>query len=136
MVVKSGDNFVQSFVRVLCHECFPVEGGKERNGKGAGKFKIISLPSRSVNARRFRCGFWCVELVFEYFFTPGHPEADEIVKVSEEVALEDLTIAESVQRNLHAGIYRKGLLSPRHENGLVDFKELLTEVLAGSPLLP
>lgn len=99
-------------------------------------FSLNIFPGGFATERWLPRGPHRSELVFEYFFTPGHPEADEIVKVSEEVALEDLTIAESVQRNLHAGIYRKGLLSPRHENGLADFKELLTEVLAGSPLLP
>lgn len=76
------------------------------------------------------------DLVFEYFFEPGHPTADEIVETSEIVALEDLTISEYVQRNLRAGVYKTGFLSPRHENGLADFKELLGEVLAGHPLRP
>jgi hypothetical protein len=39
-----------------------------------------------------------------------------------------------VQRNLDAGVYERGLLSPRHENGLVDWHELYLEVLAsGGP---
>ncbi len=74
------------------------------------------------------------DLIFEYFFEPGHPEADEIVSTSEVVGLEDIAISESVQRNLRSGAYNRGFLSPRHENGLADFKELLEEVLAGEPL--
>ena len=76
------------------------------------------------------------DLIFEYFFEPGHPNADEIAAISEIVGREDIQIAESVQRNLAAGVYHSGVLSPRHENGLADFKELLTEVLAGETLRP
>jgi choline monooxygenase len=76
------------------------------------------------------------DLVFEYFFEPNHPTADEIVIASEAVGVEDVSIAEGVQRNLRAGIYVSGLLSPRHENGLADFKELLAEAFAGEPLRP
>ena len=76
------------------------------------------------------------DLIFEYFFSPDHDDIEAVVKVSEEVAEEDAAMAEAVQRNLDAGLYRSGLLSPRHENGLVDFKELLGEVLDGQPLRP
>lgn len=76
------------------------------------------------------------DLIFEYFFEPGHPSADETAATSEIVGLEDIAIAEAVQRNLRAGVYESGLLSPRHENALADFKELLEEVLAGQPLRP
>jgi phenylpropionate dioxygenase-like ring-hydroxylating dioxygenase large terminal subunit len=38
---------------------------------------------------------------------------------------QDRRIVESVQRNLRAGIYESGLLSPRHENGLRQFQDLV-----------
>ncbi len=81
-------------------------------------------------------GFDKSDLIFEYFFEPNHPEADDIVVTSELVCMEDLAIAEAVQRNLRSGAYDRGYLSPRHENGLADFKQLLEEVLAGEPLRP
>jgi choline monooxygenase len=76
------------------------------------------------------------DLVFEYFFDPSIQNATEIVAASEAVAFEDVRISEAVQRNLEAGIYQTGTLSPRHENGLADFKDLLTEVLSGQSLRP
>ena len=81
-------------------------------------------------------GYGKSDLIFEYFFEPNHPEADDIVVTSELVCMEDLAIAEAVQRNLRSGAYDRGYLSPRHENGLADFQQLLEEVLAGEPLRP
>ena len=36
---------------------------------------------------------------------------------------EDLAICEAVQRNLNAGIYQTGRLSPKHEAGLAWFQK-------------
>ena len=56
---------------------------------------------------------------------------------SEEVADEDALISEVVQRNLGSGHYVSGWLSPRHENGLVAFHELIREVVtSGGPARP
>jgi choline monooxygenase len=38
---------------------------------------------------------------------------------------EDRRMVEAVQRNLAAGTYEHGLLSPRHENGLLQFQDLV-----------
>ena len=38
---------------------------------------------------------------------------------------QDRLMVEVVQRNLAAGSYRRGLLSPRHENGLLQFQDLV-----------
>jgi len=74
------------------------------------------------------------ELIRDYFFLPGTPNADIIVKESEEVAREDAVMSALVQRNLAAGWYEDGPLSPRHENGLMDWHEIYREVIAeGGP---
>jgi choline monooxygenase len=39
--------------------------------------------------------------------------------------LEDFAICEAVQRNLEAGVYDKGPLNPRHENGVRHFHDLV-----------
>jgi choline monooxygenase len=45
--------------------------------------------------------------------------------MSVEVLDEDRIICEAVQRNLEAGVYEVGVLSPRHENGVAAFHEWL-----------
>jgi choline monooxygenase len=41
------------------------------------------------------------------------------------VAKEDLDICHAVQANLEAGIYDRGRLSSIHENGVIQFQELV-----------
>jgi len=48
------------------------------------------------------------------------------------VMAQDRRIVESVQRNLSAGNYEHGLLSPRHENGLQQFQDLVRAAERGS----
>ena len=43
---------------------------------------------------------------------------------------EDRVICEAVQRNLEAGVYDTGVLSPRHEHGVAAFQRWLRESLA------
>lgn len=40
-------------------------------------------------------------------------------------AEENIGIVEVVQQNLNAGVYERGPLSPRHENGLFHFHEMV-----------
>lgn len=42
--------------------------------------------------------------------------------ISEEVTREDIAIVEAVQKNLEAGIYEVGELSPKHEGGVAAFQ--------------
>jgi len=74
------------------------------------------------------------DLIRDYFFRPGEARADAIVKESEQVAAEDAVMSELVQRNLDAGWFEQGPLSPRHENGLMDWHEIYREVITeGGP---
>jgi phenylpropionate dioxygenase-like ring-hydroxylating dioxygenase large terminal subunit len=63
-------------------------------------------------------------------------EADETavrraVAASEVTTAEDITICEAVQRNLDAGVYRTGRLSPKHEQGVAWFQAEIRKRLAG-----
>ena len=61
--------------------------------------------------------------VYDYFAAPGADgEIDAMVEMSNVVLDEDQAICEAVQRNLEAGIYEAGRLSPRHESALVWFQ--------------
>jgi choline monooxygenase len=70
------------------------------------------------------------DVVFEYFFAPGHEaEAAASMASSAIVMGEDKDICEAVQRNLEAGVYDVGFLSPRHEQGLAAVHRLIREAL-------
>jgi choline monooxygenase len=68
-------------------------------------------------------------VVYDYFFAdPAATEANaETVRIGCEILDEDRAICEAVQRNLESGVYERGRLSPRHENGLAAFQRWLTE---------
>jgi len=62
------------------------------------------------------------ELIFEYFFADDAADVEAIVKFSEEVADEDVRVCEHVQRNLDAGRYQTGFLSPKWEHAVGVFQ--------------
>jgi len=50
--------------------------------------------------------------------------------MSDVVTAEDVEIAETVQRNLDAGVYEVGRLSPRHEGAVAAFQGFVRKALA------
>jgi choline monooxygenase len=69
-----------------------------------------------------------IDLYFEYFFEPGAPDLERIHAMNETVAEEDVRICEAVQRNLESGVYSEGLLSPKWEEPLLVFHDLIREL--------
>ena len=62
-------------------------------------------------------------LDYFYFFDPLRTaELSEMFKVSDLVTAQDKQVCEEVQRNLRTGIYRGGVLSPKHEQGVAWFQ--------------
>lgn len=74
------------------------------------------------------------ELRYCYLFNDVSPAAaranQEAIDLSLLVTRQDVDICEIVQRNLKAGVYHQGELSPRHENGVVYFHDLVRAVHA------
>ncbi len=64
-------------------------------------------------------------LDYIYLFPDGieRAEMERAVAASEITTAEDKSICEAVQRNLDAGIYETGRLSPRHEQGVAWFQQ-------------
>jgi choline monooxygenase len=60
-------------------------------------------------------------LDYLYFFPQYLPET--------EMAAADIAITEAVQRNLDAGIYERGRLSPKHESAVALFQERVTRAV-------
>jgi len=65
-----------------------------------------------------------VRISYRYFTRDGSSD-DEVVRISSTVLEEDARICAAVQRNLAAGTYRSGVLSPRHEDGVAAFQHLV-----------
>jgi choline monooxygenase len=75
-----------------------------------------------------------IEYLF-FFRAAGESAAAEreaALAMCARVTDEDRRICEAVQRNLRAGVYRSGRLSPRHENGVFAFQERVRAALGAS----
>jgi choline monooxygenase len=69
------------------------------------------------------------DLYFEYFFDDHADDVESVIKFSEEVADEDMRMCEHVQRNMNAGTYREGVLSPKWEYPLASFQQLVVDTV-------
>jgi choline monooxygenase len=67
----------------------------------------------------------------DYFYlTPGgEAVSTETMAMSDQVTAEDKWIVERVQANLNAGVYDRGRLSPKHENGVAAFQAWVREII-------
>jgi choline monooxygenase len=67
-------------------------------------------------------------LDYFYFFDPARSEdLAAMFAVSDLVTTQDKQVCEEVQRNLRTGIYRGGVLSPKHEHGVAWFQARIAE---------
>ncbi len=70
-----------------------------------------------------------------YFFTDVSPEKEEENRKSAEwsaqIVSEDLDVIVGVQRNLNAGIYDRGPISPKHEHAVLAFQNMCRDGLTG-----
>jgi choline monooxygenase len=76
------------------------------------------------------------KLIYNFFFTDTSPAAEPTIRAAiaaaTQVTREDTQICQAVQRNLDAGLYDTGRLSPRHENGVWYFQNLVRQALGSS----
>jgi choline monooxygenase len=72
-----------------------------------------------------------VRLEYLFLFRDGASAAEReaALAMCGQVTAEDQAICETVQRNLRAGVYEAGRLSPRHENGVFAFQERIRAAL-------
>ncbi|GDX79709.1 (2Fe-2S) ferredoxin [Deltaproteobacteria bacterium] len=118
-----------------------VSHAAEVQGEGANGGRWVWLwPNVAVNVYRSGMNLErvlpdgpgrCV-VEYTYLFAEGTSVADrdETVAMSHRVTLEDRRMVEAVQRNLAAGVYRTGSLSPKHERGVEAFQRWWTEALS------
>jgi choline monooxygenase len=74
-------------------------------------------------------------LIYNFYFRDISPEGTEARRRTIEtncgIVREDFGICETAQGNIDAGRYTQGPLSPRHEDGVRYFHELVRNALAG-----
>lgn len=75
-------------------------------------------------------------LVLDFCFAPADQCVDDArernrldVVASDRICLEDKAICEAVQRNLQAGVYDTGSLSPKHEGAVAAFQRRVTDAV-------
>lgn len=66
-------------------------------------------------------------LDYLYFYDPRTADMEAVLSASNTITAEDVAICEAVQRNLNAGAYEVGVLSPRHEDGVAWFQTRLAK---------
>ncbi len=67
-------------------------------------------------------------LDYFYFFDPARTEdLARMFVASDRVTAQDKQVCEEVQRNLSAGVYRGGVLSPKHERGVAWFQARIAQ---------
>ena len=107
------------------------EAGQVEGSASAGVW-VFRYPNLAINVyadgmnieRIVPVGHDKTEVIYDYFaYDVGPERMAEMVEMSNVTLDEDQAIAELVQRNLDAGIYRNGLLSPKHEMGLAWFQQ-------------
>ncbi len=72
-----------------------------------------------------------VELQYHFLFRDLAREKTnrEAMDMSTAVTAEDIKICEIVQKNLRAGVYKTGVLSPRHEGGVALFQDMVRKAV-------
>jgi choline monooxygenase len=66
-----------------------------------------------------------------YLHEPEDPGVDAAMASSERIFDEDAWVCERVQRNLTAGIFHEGVLSPEHDGAVAWFQARVAQMLAG-----
>jgi choline monooxygenase len=114
----------------LCTHLAPTRAGAANAGLWVWRYPnlAVNVYAEGMDVERFLpAGPAGTIIVYDYFFAdPDAAEANAAIEhMSLEVLDEDRIICEAVQRNLEAGVYEVGVLSPRHENGVAAFHEWL-----------
>ncbi len=116
-----------------------IHSARTRNGAlSAGRW-LFRFPNLALNLypdgmnveRILPVGADRTRIVYTYYFCePGTPAAKESERLSMLLMDEDKAMCEQVQRNLDAGVYDRGRLSPRHEQGVAQFQSLWRAAMA------
>jgi choline monooxygenase len=119
-----------------CRHSAPTRDGAVNAGRWLFRWPNLALnlyPNAMVVERIEPTSRHSTRITYNYFFADlDDPENDDVIRISKTVIEEDRSIVEAVQRNLDAGVYESGRLSPRHEAGVRQFQKLVRQALARS----
>ena len=110
--------------RVALHEA-PARDGSTYDGLWAWVWPnvAVNVYRRGLMIERMSpVGHAATRLDYLYLTPDGEAVPEETLAMSDQVTAEDKWIVERVQRNLDAGVYEVGRLSPKHEGALAAFQ--------------
>lgn len=115
-----------------CRHSAPARDGSPSAGRWLWRWPnlALNLYPDGMNVEVFEpVGPGRTRITYHYFWRATGADAElenaEAVALSRKTLDEDRAICEAVQRNLEAGVYVAGRLSPRHEGGVAAFQELV-----------
>jgi choline monooxygenase len=112
-----------------CLHRAPTKDGAVLDGRWLWRWPnlALNLYRDSMNLEQFvPLGPTRTRVAYRYFSRDGTLD-EEVSRISKLLLMEDATICEAVQRNLDAGVYDRGVLSPRHEHGVAAFQRMILE---------
>jgi choline monooxygenase len=117
-----------------CEHRAPARDGAANLGRWLWRWPNLALnlyPDGMNVERILPLGPDRTRVTYSYFFAAVDEEAVEhAMAVSNRTLAEDREICEAVQRNLDAGVYDSGVLSPKHEAGVAHFHDLVRRAAA------
>ncbi len=117
----------------VCIMAAPLRDGSVYDGRWLWRYPNLSLavyPDGMNLSRTLPLGHDRTRLVIDFFFRDPGPANERAIAMTCAVVEEDFPICEAVQRNLAAGVYEAGPLSPKHETGVRFFHDLVRRALA------
>ncbi|ESQ93543.1 hypothetical protein ABAC460_00305 [Asticcacaulis sp. AC460] len=118
--------------KVALHEVPPLSQDAVYDGVWAWLWPnvAINVYQRGLMIERMSpIGHDKTRLDYTYLTPGGETVAAETLAMSDQVTAEDKWIAEKVQENLNAGVYRTGRLSPKHEIAVAAFQTWVRDAL-------
>jgi choline monooxygenase len=116
-----------------CTHSAPARDGARNLGKWMWRWPNLAfnIYANGMNVERIvPLGVDRTRVIYTFYFADVDDAAiDATIAVSTTTLAEDRTVVEAVQRNLDAGVYDAGRLSPKHERALYAFQQLVRDAL-------
>jgi choline monooxygenase len=117
-----------------CIHSAPARNGASNAGRWLWRWPNVALNvfTNGMNVERILpLAHDRTRVVYTYFFVDADDAAvDAAMAVAVTTLAEDRAICEAVQRNLDAGVYDTGRLSPKHEAGVLQFHDLVRRAVS------
>ena len=119
------------------HDSYCIHRADTTDGSPSGGAWLFRYPNLAINVyadgmnveRIVPVDRHRTQVVYDYFAVDPS-DVDDMVEMSNVVLDEDQAMCEAVQRNLDAGIYDVGRLSPRHEDAVAWFQARIATAIA------